>query len=493
VIARRDELVARTGYCVNPVRLVGTVAHLDRTNGETRLSYSTEHEPGGHLLKACGNRRAGVCPSCAETYRRDAWHMIAGGLKGNPDQDMPASVAEHPTAFVTFTAPTFGQVHSRIVVTDPNGREHVQPCHPRRNAPRCRHGMRLECRLRHRADDRRVGGPLCARCYDYEGAVLWNALAPRLWQRTSIYLYRRIARELNITIKRTGQLIRLSYAKVAEYQRRGLIHYHAVIRIDAATPDSDGQPARPPRVSLYRKRRWKRHKALLEPILPEHPALTDVFTVELLDRAIRQLVPDDEDPDRGVKVKLPPAEGQPERYVRWGPSVDIRPINDDDQAVTAEAVAAYIAKYATKSTEGFSGTGDWLAPGQLPAHAIRMAEAVRSLRPLPHLAGLSFGRQDHALGYGGHWSSKSRRYSTTFARIRTARADHARAQRHGTATPLDAWGRPLDEDQVLVIAHWSYGGRGYRSSSDAALALAAAAYAREHRQAVRGHRDVRPD
>jgi replication initiator protein RepSA len=104
---------------------------------------------------------------------------------------------------------------------------------------------------------------------------------------------------------------------------------------------------------------------------------------------------------------------------------------------------------------------------------MRMVDAVRTLKRLLHLACLSFGREDHALGYGGHWSSKSRRYSTTFARIRSARAAHARTQRNGTATPLDVWGRPLDEAQVLVIAQWSYGGRGYCSSGEAALATAA--------------------
>jgi hypothetical protein len=47
-----------------------------------REAYTTEHEPDGVLLKACGNRRASVCPACAETYRRDAWHLIAAGLRG---------------------------------------------------------------------------------------------------------------------------------------------------------------------------------------------------------------------------------------------------------------------------------------------------------------------------------------------------------------------------------------------------------------------------
>jgi hypothetical protein len=179
-LARWDAQVQRTGYCAHPVRLSGTITHIDRATGRARTAYSTLREPSRRFLKACGNRRAAVCPSCAETYRRDAWHLVAAGLKGNPDRSVPEQVASHPALFVTLTAPSFGDVHSRIVVKDNSGRERVLPCHPRRDAPCCRHGVRLACRLRHRADDSRIGGPLCARCCDVEAAVLWNAHAPRL-------------------------------------------------------------------------------------------------------------------------------------------------------------------------------------------------------------------------------------------------------------------------------------------------------------------------
>jgi hypothetical protein len=36
----------------------------------------------GAIYKACGNRRATVCPSCAETYRQDAYQLIRG--QGHP-------------------------------------------------------------------------------------------------------------------------------------------------------------------------------------------------------------------------------------------------------------------------------------------------------------------------------------------------------------------------------------------------------------------------
>jgi hypothetical protein len=63
--------VAQTGYCAHPIRLRGTVDHADRDTGEVRTVYDTEREPDATLLKACGNRRVSVCPSCSATYQAD--------------------------------------------------------------------------------------------------------------------------------------------------------------------------------------------------------------------------------------------------------------------------------------------------------------------------------------------------------------------------------------------------------------------------------------
>ena len=93
------------------MRLRGQVDAVDLGTGECRTVYSTEPEPDGTLLKCCGNRREAVCPSCAETYRGDAYQLVAAGLRGG--KGVPESVAEHPMVFVTLTAPSFGPVHSR--------------------------------------------------------------------------------------------------------------------------------------------------------------------------------------------------------------------------------------------------------------------------------------------------------------------------------------------------------------------------------------------
>ena len=51
----------------------------------------------------------------------------------------------------------------------------------------------------------------------------------------------------------------------------------------------------------------------------------------------------------------------------------------------------------------------------------------------------------HMLGFGGHYLTKSRRYSVTFGQLRAARTGHRRAQRHpdGETDPGAAtWTRP---------------------------------------------------
>ena len=72
-------------------------------------------------------------------------------------------------------------------------------------------------------------------CYDTRAQVLWNALAPELWRRTTIAVQRAVGRLVGLQEGELRRLVRISYAKVAEFQRRGAIHFHAVIRLDAAT------------------------------------------------------------------------------------------------------------------------------------------------------------------------------------------------------------------------------------------------------------------
>jgi hypothetical protein len=85
----------------------------------------------------------------------------------------------------------------------------------------------------------------------------------------------------------------------------------------------------------------------------------------------------------------------------------------------------------------------------------------------------------HALGYGGHFLTKSRRYSVTFGQLRRARAEYRKRLRHPYGEK-DPWGRDLDETTVLIIKTWHYAGTGYTRSPGAQQAAASEARAREH-------------
>jgi hypothetical protein len=86
------------------------------------------------------------------------------------------------------------------------------------------------------------------------------------------------------------------------------------------------------------------------------------------------------------------------------------------------------------------------------------------------------------LGFRGHWSTKSRRYSTTMTVLRRARVAFAKRRRARDGIPLDAWGRPEDGDQAVIVASWVFVGAGYATEGERWLALSAAARAREHRR-----------
>jgi hypothetical protein len=114
----------------------------------------------------------------------------------------------------------------------------------------------MSCGQRHKDTDECLGRPLCPDCYDYSAAVVWNAHAPELWRRTTIAVRRR----LDKLAKAHGTRVKLSYAKVAEFQRRGLIHFHAVFRLDGYDPAHPDQA------------------------IPPHPAFTAEVIAEVIQR-----------------------------------------------------------------------------------------------------------------------------------------------------------------------------------------------------------------
>jgi hypothetical protein len=73
---------------------------------------STRDLPDGVIYKPCGNRRATVCPHCSKVYQRDAYQIVRSLLVGG--KGVPETVAQHPAVFPTLTAPSFGEVHTRV-------------------------------------------------------------------------------------------------------------------------------------------------------------------------------------------------------------------------------------------------------------------------------------------------------------------------------------------------------------------------------------------
>jgi hypothetical protein len=404
--------------CLQPVLLRGRVDHIDGATGELLHRYTTVHEPGGVLPIACKTRRASRCPPCAEVYRADIYQLIRAGLTGG--KGIPDTVAAHPCVFTTLTAPSFGTVH---VQREKDGR--ALRCRPRRRSQACLHGNHLSCPDRHTHDDTRLGEPLCPDCYDYTGAVLFNACAPELWRRFTITLRRALARQAGLTVKTLATQLRVSYAKVAEYQRRGVVHFHAIIRLDGPAGPTTAPPS------------WA--------------------TLDLLTAAIDQAA-------NSIHVDTPAVPGLPPRTLAWGRELDTQPITTAGE-LTESKVAAYVAKYATKAAECTGTLDRRITPADqldlLPIreHARRHIAACIQLSKVPGLEDLRLAAWAHMLGFSGHFSTKSRAYSTTLGALRADRAAHQREQAIAAGLIPD-----LDSETALVVTDWHFAGRDHASS-----------------------------
>jgi hypothetical protein len=298
-------------------------------------------------------------------------------------------------------------------------------------------------------------------CYDYEGAVLFNAHAPELWRRFTIYLRRDLARLAGVTQKQLRDLVRIRFSKVAEGQKRALVHLHAVMRLDAAHDDP----------------------TLVEP--PQVP-----FTADLLADAVRAAA---------TRVEVATAhlgEDEPGVRLTWGEQLDVRIIRSQSEAMDADlnetAVAGYLAKYVTKATAntGINDrrfTGETIQTLDVRRHVDRMALTAWQLGALPQFQDLKLRRWAHMLGFRGHVATRSRGYSSTLGSLRRARRDWRIKQRHGDAGPRDPWGRTFDavDDDgcatTLLVADWRFAGTGHRTRGEAWLAETAAVRAREYK------------
>jgi hypothetical protein len=458
--------------CTRPVRLRGEIKHIDPATGELLRTIPTIGMPDGAIYKPCGNRRTSVCPGCAETYRRDAYHIIRAGLIGG--KGISPAVAAHPAVFVTLTAPSFGPVHTRPVRTHTCADRSrcgcgPEPCHARRDTATCVHGRAAFCFTRHLRDDPKLGQPLCPDCYDYRSQVVWNNQVGELWRRTKQAIERRLgqlARRRGIPPIRVpcgdGKTrlvdpVRVAHGKAAEYQARGAVHFHALLRLDGYDPADPGRLLPPP----------------------------SVITIADLDDVIRRVA-------AAISYRTPSHSARPGGWrITWGTEIDIRVITmAATGTITDLAVASYLAKYSTKGTEvtGHASariSADTITMYANPdgTHTERLIAACWDIGADPDYASLR--RWAHMLGFGGHFLTKARRYSVRFADLRQARIRYRRGQptgpEHGPIRTADH----ADDETILVIGTFSCAATGWRATGDALLANTAADQARKRRQAGR--------
>lgn len=474
------ETAAAVGYCSHPVKLSGSSITVDTTTGQVVDEFRSSDAPMGLLYRPCGNRREDVCPACSRVYARDTFAMISAGLLGG--KTVPETVAGNPLVFATLTAPSFGHVHG---ARPKNGHKVGGRCRPFDRNKVCEHGRSKSCMAVHTEADPTLGAPLCWDCYDWTSAVVWQWYAPELWRRFTIALRRALASHLGKTDAELRDVCSVQFAKVAEYQARGLVHFHALIRLDG--DDGPGSPA----------------------------PVDGVTLAELIETAAR-----------GVRFEAPPVDGADvPRVLAFGSQLDARTVRtglpgsavDDartSDTLVPEQVAGYLAKYATKSTN--------VDPASPRPHLARLTRECRRLADRAATACRPAGVEPeededgcvcgtcaespyrlltkwaHMLGFRGHFSTKSRRYSVTLGRLRAARARFARlaaeAKRAGERLDVTDLERRLladDEETTLVVeGSWVYAGTGWPTNGEKELAEAAAARAREYAQWNAAHKDL---
>ena len=388
--------VQQTNNCSHPIRLRGEMVNL--ATGEV----------GERILRvACKDRRHVVCPSCSYLYKADAWILVSSGLVGG--KGTPDLVGTHPRLFVTLTAPSFGSVHTIGKRGGCVARSRTES-----QLASCPHGQPTFCRLHHGEKDALLGRPLCAECFDYEGAVLWNAHASRLWNNTIQVIRRSLAEAGGVTQSSLKHVAQLHYLKVAEVQRRGLVHLHAVVRADG--PGTIESP--PPE--------W--------------------LTTKVLASVIRESV---------RRSTAPRLDGL---SLHWGKVLDVRDLGLSEG--DARKVAAYVAKYSTKTTDGSKEFARrFRVRRQIEnvvddPHYRRLALTTWDLAERPAFEPLHLRDHAHAFGFTGQLITKSREYSTTFAALRGARATYMAERR--VVDPVEGTfryeGRGYDDPRAVELA-----------------------------------------
>jgi hypothetical protein len=200
--------------------------------------------------------------------------------------------------------------------------------------------------------------------------------------------------------------------KVVEYQARGLIHVHALIRLNPVASDSAGTDSA-------------------------------ALAAAVLAATAKASAPN------------PLREGRP---IRWGARNQVEVVALDGR----QRLAGYLAKYTVKSVDNGGALDHRLDRVQLSQLAIddhlrRLVQTCWDLGADPALADCRLREWAHTLGFRGHWLTKSPNWSTSLTALRRARHEYQ----------LERAGRREDG---ITFAEWTYAGTGHQTEGDAWLA-----------------------
>jgi hypothetical protein len=236
-------------------------------------------------------------------------------------------------------------------------------------------------------------------------------------------------------------------------QRRGVIHFHAIVRLDGADPETPGV------------------------ILPCPAGLDAADLVDAVEHAARV-----------TRFTTDPHSVRPDGWViEWGEQVKTKVITvAADGDITDQQVAGYLAKYATKSTEVTGHNSSRITSWNVYTYANATGTHIERLVYACWVLGVPAGwrrlrRWAHMLGFGGHFLTKSRHYSITFSFLR----DQRTAWRRTVASGPDQDDATPSEETTLVVNFLEFVGAGWHNTGDAVLANTSAALARSRQQAAR--------
>ena len=413
--------------------------HRPRDRRDPPRPRHRRHSRQGDLPAVRGPPRLGLPALRRDLPRR---HLPAHPRRARGGKGMPESVAIHPCVFATFTAPSFGPVHTRAVT--PAGRSPVQAPAQSQLLPA---RPAISCGQRHKEDDACLGRPLCPDCYDYTPRRLER---PRL-RAVAAHRHHSCA-ALDKLAKTHGIRVRLSYAKVAEFQRRGLIHFHAIFRLDGIDPSILSEPFQP-------------HPALTANVLAEaHPA-------RLASATWFATVPHPAKPN-GWDITLgqpgrppgrPPDRGRPD-HRRRGRLLPGQVRDQDPPSRSASRPAGSLPR-TPPSTRTRAPTRDGSSRACLKTRP-PFARGLQGAAPLGTHARLPRPLRHQEPPLLHHHASASRRPP-------------------GLATPPAPRHRAPGRQDRHHPDRPQWAGRGWRTTGDALLALSAAARAREHRRVAR--------